>query len=94
MSDVERLAKDLGSALDDVRDDAFTRVRPFLRDAGDGTEETGMKLWKGLFYGMWNLDGDTQQVRYSPSKQFPIQDGRVCSTPGHARFRIVFWTRT
>ena len=61
MSDVERLAKDLGSALDDLRDGAFARVRPFLRDA-DGTEETGMKLWKGLFYALWNLDGDTQQV--------------------------------
>ena len=60
---VEEVAKQLGSAIDAVRDAAFGRVEALLRDQDRLDPLQCMKLWKGLFYGLWNVDGDVEQVR-------------------------------
>ena len=62
---LDDVVRRLGSAMDDVRDAAFDRVEMLMREeASQWTEVEFMKLWKGLFYAMWNLDGDLNQVIY------------------------------
>lgn len=64
MSRLTEVVKSLGSAIDEIRDPAFEEFKDLLRgETPLWTDLEYRKLWKGLFYGLWNLDGEITQVR-------------------------------
>lgn len=70
---VESLAKELGSSMDAVRDAALQRVSSVLSNSTEWDEVEFLKLWKGLFYALWNLDGENEQV-------WPFLSPRIAKT--------------